>query len=70
MTELNAMIDADSASAAYIIVGEEKHVGTQDAGRGASRVRLAASIKEFLARWGYPWSEGGGVLCVDAATHY
>lgn len=66
----NRLYRALLTTAAYIIVGEEKHVGTQDAGRGASRIRLAASIKEFLARWGYPWSEGGGVLCVDAATHY
>lgn len=49
----------------YIVVGEEKHVGTQDAGRGASKVRLAASIKQFLADWGYAWNENAGVICVD-----
>lgn len=50
---------------AFVLVGEEKHVGTQDPGRGASKVRLAASVKQMLADWGYPWSETGGILCVD-----
>lgn len=49
----------------YIVVGEEKHVGQQDPARGASKVRLATSVKQFLADWGYAWSENGGVLCVD-----
>ena len=50
---------------AYIVVGEEKHVGQQDPARGASKVRLANSVKQFLAEWGYAWSENAGVLCVD-----
>ncbi|GMK56033.1 hypothetical protein CspeluHIS016_0210890 [Cutaneotrichosporon spelunceum] len=50
---------------AYIVVGEEKHVGQQDPARGASKVRLGASVKTSLAEWGYAWSESGGVLCVD-----
>ncbi|KAK1922724.1 hypothetical protein DB88DRAFT_466843 [Papiliotrema laurentii] len=51
---------------AYVLVGEEKHVGTQDPNRGASKVRLAASIRQSLAEWGYPWNETAGVFCVDA----
>ncbi|KAF8449124.1 hypothetical protein L210DRAFT_977922 [Boletus edulis BED1] len=54
---------------AYAIVGEEKHTGTQDAGRGASRARLAAGVREWLHRWGYPWSERDGIICIDALTH-
>lgn len=50
---------------AYIIVGDERHTGTQDPNRGASKFRLAINIKQFLARWSYPWSEGGGIICVD-----
>ncbi|CAK9781819.1 hypothetical protein CC85DRAFT_281423 [Cutaneotrichosporon oleaginosum] len=50
---------------AYVVVGEEKHVGQQDPARGASKVRLAASVKSFLGEWGYAWSESGGVLCID-----
>ena len=50
---------------AYIVVGEEKHVGTQDPGRGASKVRLGTSVKQYLADWGYAWNETGGVICVD-----
>ncbi|KAJ9104038.1 hypothetical protein QFC19_004172 [Naganishia cerealis] len=54
---------------AYIIVGEDRHTGSQDPGRGASRYRLATGVKQFLARYNYPWSEGGGCICVDSATH-
>ena len=54
---------------AYIVVGDERHVGTQDTGRGASRHRLASGIKMFLQRYGYPWSEGGGCICIDPLTH-
>ncbi|KAH7890675.1 hypothetical protein F5I97DRAFT_1837554 [Phlebopus sp. FC_14] len=54
---------------AYTIVGEEKHTGTQDVGRGASRARLAAGVREWLHRWGYPWSERDGIICVDPLTH-
>lgn len=54
---------------AYAIVGEEKHTGMQDPSRGASRVRLSAGIKEWLHRWGYPWNERDGVICIDALTH-
>ncbi|KAL7421040.1 hypothetical protein Q5752_003924 [Cryptotrichosporon argae] len=50
---------------AYILVGEEKHVGTQDPLRGASKIRLAASVKQMLADWGYAWVEVTGALCVD-----
>jgi hypothetical protein len=50
----------------FVVVGEEKHVGQQDPARGASKVRLASSIKQFLADWGYAWNDtAGGVLCVD-----
>ena len=31
---------------AYAIVGEEKHTGTQDIARGASRARLATGVRE------------------------
>ncbi|KAI0044514.1 hypothetical protein FA95DRAFT_1544950 [Auriscalpium vulgare] len=54
---------------AYMVVGEEKHTGTQDVARGASRERLAAGVREWLHRWGYPWSERDGVICVDVLTH-
>ncbi|CAE6421422.1 unnamed protein product [Rhizoctonia solani] len=54
---------------AYVIVGEEKHTGTQDAARGASKARLGTAIREWLSEWAYPWSERGGVLCVDGLTH-
>ncbi|CEL61924.1 hypothetical protein RSOLAG1IB_04674 [Rhizoctonia solani AG-1 IB] len=54
---------------AYVIVGEEKHTGTQDAARGASKARLGTAVREWLSEWAYPWSERGGVLCVDGMTH-
>ncbi|KAI0321023.1 hypothetical protein OF83DRAFT_1101601 [Amylostereum chailletii] len=54
---------------AYLVVGEEKHTGTQDVARGVSRERLATGVREWLHRWGYPWSERDGVVCVDALTH-
>lgn len=54
---------------AYIVVGEEKHTGTQDPNRGASRQRLAAGVKEFLHRWQYPWNERDGIVCIDPLTH-
>ncbi|KAI1796551.1 hypothetical protein LXA43DRAFT_986007 [Ganoderma leucocontextum] len=53
----------------YIVVGEEKHTGTQDPARGASRARLASGVREWLHMWGYPWSERDGVVCVDPLTH-
>ncbi|KAJ7224486.1 hypothetical protein GGX14DRAFT_425905 [Mycena pura] len=54
---------------AYIIVGEEKHTGQQDAARGVSRARLATGVREWVHRWGYPWSERDGIIWVDALTH-
>ncbi|KAJ7695120.1 hypothetical protein B0H17DRAFT_930914 [Mycena rosella] len=54
---------------AYVVVGEEKHTGTQDPARGASRARLATGVREWVHRWGYPWSERDGIICVDALTH-
>ncbi|KAG8982751.1 hypothetical protein FRB90_006571 [Tulasnella sp. 427] len=54
---------------AYIVVGEEKHTGTQDPNRGASRHRLAAGVKQFLHQWQYPWNERDGIVCVDPLTH-
>ncbi|KAG9312896.1 hypothetical protein JVU11DRAFT_6329 [Chiua virens] len=54
---------------AYAIVGEEKHTGTQDPARGASRARLAAGVREWLHRWGYPWSERDGIIYIDPLTH-
>ncbi|KIJ55443.1 hypothetical protein M422DRAFT_774468 [Sphaerobolus stellatus SS14] len=53
----------------YIVVGEEKHTGSQDPARGSSRARLAAGVREWLHDWGYPWSERDGVICVDPLTH-
>jgi hypothetical protein len=50
----------------YVLIGEEKHVGTQDPLRGASKVRLGASVRQYLADWGYAWSENAGVVCVDS----
>ncbi|KAF8998588.1 hypothetical protein BDQ17DRAFT_1362072 [Cyathus striatus] len=54
---------------AYAIVGEEKHTGTQDVARGASRSRLATGVREWVHRWGYPWSERDGIICIDPLTH-
>ncbi|KIY69226.1 hypothetical protein CYLTODRAFT_420941 [Cylindrobasidium torrendii FP15055 ss-10] len=54
---------------AYAVVGEEKHTGTQDPGRGSSRSRLATGVREWLHRWGYPWSERDGIICIDPLTH-
>jgi len=54
---------------AYIIIGEEKHTGTQDVARGTSRLRLATGVREWIHRWGYPWSERDGIICVDPLTH-
>lgn len=54
---------------AFVVVGEEKHTGTQDTSRGASRARLATGIREWLHNWGYPWNERDGVICVDPLTH-
>ncbi|TFK74896.1 hypothetical protein BDN72DRAFT_892598 [Pluteus cervinus] len=54
---------------AYIVVGEEKHTGTQDPARGSSRARLATGVREWVHRWGYPWMERDGILCVDPLTH-
>ena len=50
-------------------MGEEKHTGTQNVARGASRARLATGVREWLHRWGYPWSERDGVICIDPLTH-
>ncbi|WVR08911.1 hypothetical protein IAU60_005970 [Kwoniella sp. DSM 27419] len=50
---------------AYIVIGEEKHVGSQDPLRGSSKVRLGTSVKQALGEWGYAWNESGGVICVD-----
>lgn len=50
-------------------MGEEKHVGTQDVARGASRIRLATGVREWVHRWGYPWMERDGILCLDPLTH-
>jgi hypothetical protein len=38
--------------AAFVIVGEEKHTGTQDPTRGTSRARLAAGVRDWLHDWG------------------
>ncbi|KAH0582667.1 hypothetical protein H2248_010587 [Termitomyces sp. 'cryptogamus'] len=54
---------------AFAIVGEEKHTGTQDVARGTSRARLATGVREWLHRWGYPWSERDGIICIDPLTH-
>lgn len=62
-------IDLTSPLAAFIVVGEEKHTGTQDAARGSSRARLATGIREWLHNWGYPWNERDGIICVDPLTH-
>lgn len=55
---------------AYVIIGEEKHTGTQDPARGATKFRLGAAVKEWLHRWGYPWNESNGIICVDCLTHF
>ncbi|KAF9552967.1 hypothetical protein CPC08DRAFT_788672 [Agrocybe pediades] len=59
---------------AFVIVGEEKHTGTsQEATRGGAAPvrggRLAMAVKERLHRWGYPWHDRDGVICVDPLTH-
>ncbi|KAI5995700.1 hypothetical protein EDD15DRAFT_2509589 [Pisolithus albus] len=40
-----------------------------DPARGASRARLSAGVREWLHRWGYPWNERDGVICIDPLTH-
>ncbi|KAG8735119.1 hypothetical protein FRC10_010971 [Ceratobasidium sp. 414] len=65
----NASTWVDGETAAYVIVGEEKHTGTQDVARGSSKARLGAAVREWLVDWGYPWSERNGVICVDGLTH-
>ncbi|KAG8829114.1 hypothetical protein FRC20_009444 [Serendipita sp. 405] len=54
----------------YVVVGEERHTGTQDSARGASKLRLAAAVKDWLHSWGYPWNEWNGVICIDCLSHY
>ncbi|KAF8519676.1 hypothetical protein JB92DRAFT_2710305 [Gautieria morchelliformis] len=54
---------------AFVIVGEEKHTGSQNPARGTSRARLAAGVRDWLHDWGYPWSERDGIICVDPLTH-
>ncbi|KAI0272648.1 hypothetical protein BC834DRAFT_857672 [Gloeopeniophorella convolvens] len=54
---------------AYVIVGDEKVAGSHDPARAASRERLSTGVREWLHRWGYPWSEREGVICVDPVTH-
>ena len=66
---LQAAVRHSDCLTAYIIVGEEKHTGTQDAARGSSRLRLATGVREWVHRWGYPWSERDGIICVDHLTH-
>jgi len=54
----------------YIVVGDEKHTGApHDPARAASRERLSTGVREWLHRWGYPWSERESVICVDSVTH-
>ncbi|KAH9072184.1 hypothetical protein EDB83DRAFT_2361696 [Lactarius deliciosus] len=53
----------------YVVIGDEKHAGVHDPARAASRERLATGIREWLHRWGYPWSEREGLIWVDPATH-
>ncbi|ODN75768.1 hypothetical protein L202_05777 [Cryptococcus amylolentus CBS 6039] len=50
---------------AYIVIGSEKHVGTQDPNRGASKTRLGTSVMQALVQWGYAWSEDAGIICCD-----
>ena len=63
------VVFANLVTVAYLVVGEEKHTGTQDPLRGASRARLATGVREWLHLWGYPWSERDGIICVDPLTH-
>ncbi|KAJ7746912.1 hypothetical protein DFH07DRAFT_869513 [Mycena maculata] len=51
----------------FIIVGQENHTHSQNT--PTSGARLATGVREWVHRWGYPWSERDGVLCVDALTH-
>jgi hypothetical protein len=53
----------------YVVIGDEKHAGVHDPARAASRERLATGVREWLHRWGYPWSEREGLICVDPASH-
>jgi len=54
---------------AFLVVGEQKHTGMQDPNRGVSKARLAAGVREWLHRWGYPWMERDGIMAVDPITH-
>jgi len=53
----------------YVVMSDEKHTGTNDPARAVSRERLSTGVREWLHRWGYPWSEREGVVCVDSVTH-
>ncbi|KAI6023747.1 hypothetical protein BKA83DRAFT_451638 [Pisolithus microcarpus] len=67
--EATEVLEEFLLAVAFAIVGEEKHTGMQDPARGASRARLSAGVREWLHRWGYPWNERDGVICIDPLTH-
>lgn len=53
---------------AYIVVGQARHTGASDVDRGAAagRLRLEASVSEFLSSANYAHRLWSGVICVDA----
>lgn len=63
------IINAKLHCLVYLVVGEEKHTGTQNIARGASRARLSSGVKNWLHNWQYPWNERDGIICLDPITH-
>lgn len=45
------MILTATCLSAFVVVGEEKHTGTQNHGHG-TRARLGAGVREWLHDWG------------------
>lgn len=52
---------------AYLIAGTERHTGS--AHYGASKTRVAASVKSWLGEWQYHFAEINGTLIVDPLVH-
>lgn len=49
--------------------GTQNANGSLNPRGGTTSRRLASGVKEWLHRWGYPWSERDGAICIDPLTH-
>ena len=65
-TKPGAGTPATSASSGGTLNGNSNSPGRTG---GATSRRLASGVKEWLHRWGYPWSERDGAICIDPLTH-